>query len=263
MTFCYFIPDWQQQMVSSVNELPAHTGLAKVLLNKLPGVQTIQACVGAGPNDRLGTFIAASPAAGSGGKEWPSLEYDKTCVVVEGDDEKANLAGERQCWHEVKRDDGTTNYWIGWDKASPPTPADVQRDKLVDGHYVMLGDGNEWLIPVVGPYRSRLPQEFRVNGKGELIADVKRDYRKLLKDSESLRTRWMENGTVLKAEFWMYAASLLEVNYRVGLHEIAGDVLNLVNTDNYVDVFNVSVGLRDIELDEQVKKNGEDGQPGS
>lgn len=54
----------------------------------------------------------------------------------------------RQEW--VKSDSGP--YWIGYDKDARPAPADLERDPMLNGHKVQLGDGNYWLIPVARHY---------------------------------------------------------------------------------------------------------------
>lgn len=52
---------------------------------------------------------------------------------------------EKQTWREIL--DG--KVWLGWETENPPTPADLQRKRLVKGHAVTLADGNTWMMPVV------------------------------------------------------------------------------------------------------------------
>lgn len=67
-------------------------------------------------------------------------------------------------------------YWIGWENQAPPRPEDLARREQLPGHWVRLGDGEEWLIPVaIGmgvdgdelvPYR-RLPSYLELGPQGK------------------------------------------------------------------------------------------------
>lgn len=259
MTFIYFIPDWTVNLIESIDQLPESVASLKKILKDATTKthkQGITATYGPGPRDRNGTFVAALPTPGSGGAEFTPFEYDKTCRA-DADMGDNCLVGDQQTWREVQNQDGTTCYWLGWRQDSKPTPADLVRSKTIDGHPVTLADGNDWLIPVVGPYSSRLPRSFSVSAKGELDANVRKDFRKLFEDSDSIRQRFYHDGKITRAEMWLYVASLLTVNYRVGPHEIADDCLGILNTENYIEPFKVSIGMRDIEIDDEIKKNAE------
>lgn len=256
MTFIYFVPDWTANLVESLAALPDSVASLKKILRDVDvkdGQQGITACYGPGPRGRNGTFIAATPSAGSGGNEIAPFEYDATCK--QSGDSLDCLVGERQTWREIQNADGTTCYWFGWRNDAKPTPADLVRNKTIDGHKCLLADGNEWLVPVVGPFRGRLPLAFRMSAKGELFAEVRSDFKKLMQDSEDIRREAFETNTIVRGKMWLYVAALLNVNYRVGPHEIADDCLGLVTTENYVEPFRISIGERDAAIDAELKKN--------
>lgn len=59
----------------------------------------------------------------------------------------AKLVGyfkDTQIWQKIHGIDA----WVGYWKDDPPKPLDIQRESGVDGYYVELGDGNDWLSPV-------------------------------------------------------------------------------------------------------------------
>ena len=52
---------------------------------------------------------------------------------------------ERQMW--LKIPGNSAGAWVGRDK-QPVLPADLQRAEILRGHPVMLGDGQEWHVPI-------------------------------------------------------------------------------------------------------------------
>lgn len=44
---------------------------------------------------------------------------------------------------------GANDVWLGIDTLAPVKPEDVERRNQYKGHWVELADGNEWLIPVI------------------------------------------------------------------------------------------------------------------
>lgn len=81
----------------------------------------------AGPDGGAGVLVLPYNHAGEGQQERnPALKYD------------AN----RQTWHK-----SPWGWWLGWETERPPTPTDLQRNKLLPGADVQLGDGNFWPVP--------------------------------------------------------------------------------------------------------------------
>jgi len=260
VTFCYFVPDWRLNVINSVMDIPEATGLRKVLRGRLRTTDGgFSARVGVGPGGREGTMFVAAPAAGSGGEAFDPVCYDAACVKDEG---TGLWQSDTQRWHEVKNPDDTTNHFIGWNVAAIPGPNDLARLNQVAGHPVALADGREWLIPVVGPFLSKLPMSFRVNAKGEMAQQVRKEFAAIFRQSEVIFDKYLGDRTgVPRVDCWRFAADVLAINYRVGLTEISGDVLDLVTTENFTAIFEVACGEVDYRLADESKKNMESEPP--
>lgn len=81
---------------------------------------------------------------------------DGTRGVVVAYADSINYGNKNLVWQKIHGIDA----WIGYDKTDPPTPADLARESGVDGFFVELGDGNQWVAP-----RARLaPAEYGATG---------------------------------------------------------------------------------------------------
>ena len=64
------------------------------------------------------------------------------------------------------------NHWVGYYLDDPPRPEELQREKLIPGYTVELGDGNKWQVPLARQYShegepgSHLPHKLKVNELG-------------------------------------------------------------------------------------------------
>ena len=127
-------------------------------------------------------------------------------------------------WHKARRG----NYWIGWHRPSQPGPADLRRDKIIDGWEIELRDGKRWLIPLVLPCteldperRSGLQRSYRLAGES-IAADVAPEYRPLVERAERmLACATTGEGLPDATEQVEYIAAVLSVCYRIGADEIA------------------------------------------
>lgn len=56
---------------------------------------------------------------------------------------------EDKTWRRFEVDGEPLGWMLGWVTDSPPEPADLELDDSlkIDGSYIKLGDGNEWLVP--------------------------------------------------------------------------------------------------------------------
>lgn len=258
MTFGYFVPDFSTNAIESIDQLPEASGLRMMFRDSEPKVTTGFACRAiTGPGGRNGTLVSAIPVKPDEGfpfgAEFSPFEFD---AKSKRDEASGDWISEVQRWREVQNDDGTTKYFVGWNLSDIPKPEDLRRVTQVQGHYVTLNDGNDWLIPVVGPYRTRLPQGF--NAKGQ--STVRREFRRIFDASERLREAWFAGGIVY-SELWRFAVDLLSINYRVSCEEVSSDILDLVSTVNFTKIFEVATGLEDFRIDQEIKKNTESTQP--
>ena len=89
-------------------------------------------------------------------------------------------------------------YWIGFYPERRPGPADLARPKMLDGHFVRLADGNDWLVPVARGWHDEdggagwyhaVPRTADLDDAGNWIqGDVVAEYRELW----DLATAWWD-----------------------------------------------------------------------
>lgn len=131
--------------------------------------------------------------------------------------------------------------WIGWEDATPPTPADLARPVLVGGRPVKDSSGQEWTIPTAryaADDFGQLPQQYTFDAAGEPVPHLREEYRELWDRSGDLWDFYAQQFAESAAaageeipvpefrEHWTHrwlleqAVYLLGVNYRVGILEI-------------------------------------------
>jgi len=220
--FIYFVPNFAKPTVASWADLPKACELSH-----LDGSPTSRA--GNGPGGAYGLFVAVP---------------DSIDVEYRPDDQE---------WREIRSAElgsesgevqpGVVTHWIGWMKAATPGPDDLQRERLVEGHPVKLGDGNDWIIPVAGPLGSKLPSTFAAGPGRTLRMQVRQQYRELFAESEKWFTLIRYGGNYTWLEAFNYAVQLLAVNYRIGFFEAC--FLDLIATDNIWLIADASIGEPD------------------
>ena len=157
--------------------------------------------------------------------------------------------------------------WVGMAKAQPPGPADLARDVQLDGERVQLGDGQEWLVPVVlkFPGTVTLPRKLSlVDGEwqtGDVI-----DRHKVLWDAawrvfQAYVNAPQHDSRIIIEDPMDVAVGLLSANYRVS--DAEASLLGLFTTDNlWRGIFEVAIDWQSFvdrqgELGPGAKKNGE------
>lgn len=120
-----------------------------------------------GPDSTAGQVVAPAGEAGIG--YWP----------------------DRQTWMKCG------SYWIGWENGKQPGPEDLKREELIEGEMVKMGDGREWLIPMIrSTIRGTcLPQGLVLNEEGEWSPRPMKVYQELSADAERL-WEWFELAIV-------------------------------------------------------------------
>ena len=111
------------------------------LVARFPDGNTIFAPVTGGPDGKHGAIVA-SDAVG------------------------AVYVPDRQTWQRCH------HWWLGWNKATPPGPADLVRRDTLPGLPFRLADGHEWVVPVA-ELRPKI-EVFR-DGAWRLEADPRHD----------------------------------------------------------------------------------------
>lgn len=132
-------------------------------------------------------------------------------------------------------------YWLGLDRESPPTPDDLRRTKQIGGYRMTLGDGQEWLIPVLRrpDQSSEFPSSFGWDAAGKFQQQVRAEFRALWDDSAEL-VEWFESGALLdharqdlpRVVDWCVRA--LAVNYR--FDRVLQSRLGVIGSDDWLSL---------------------------
>ena len=117
-------------------------------------------------------------------------------------------------------------FWLGWEPAHPPGPADLIRRSVVPGVDLKLGDGREWMCP---EWRT-IPVTFRCFDESKEIESVTTGkYRYLLPIVEKVAAAFDGDNGITDKELVLAAIAALNVNYRVRLQEVSA--LDLLSSD--------------------------------
>lgn len=133
-----------------------------------------------------------------------------------------------QVWREMPAVEGRPRLFIGYWKDHKPGPKDLQREQLVDGLLVKLGDGEMWQIPEIREYNEqssqwecRLPSYLDFNATGRVIKGRPlAAYQELWDATAPLGSLLLEGGTTTDEDLAECAAKLLTANYAVSLIEL-------------------------------------------
>lgn len=194
-------------------------------------------------------------ALGPGGHSGLYLAY-QVPVTAELPRRTAYYPDEQE-WHQVG--DGSL-LWIGIDKASPPTAADMQRKRVYHGYYVTLADGQAWAIPVIRrpDGSTELPCDMVFDAAGNVVEPIKRAYVDYWEETADVAD-WFYTPDGFDAESFSKPRALklairaLGLNYRYGINE--QNAVRAIDTMNWVSVLGSTVDLsKTLEL-AAAKKN--------
>lgn len=148
---------------------------------------------------------------------------------------------------------------VAKNKADRPVPRDLQRtDGFVDGHGVVLGDKQRWVIPVVrfADGNTSLPCVLRRKADGGYGYEVREEYRFIYKICAHIVDRTLANETfrIPAEEVMAFVVGILAVNYCVSEVEI--DILELIDTRNAKAIANAALDVPSmmVLVDELKKK---------
>jgi len=131
-------------------------------------------------------------------------------------------------------------FWVGWDKQDKPKPANLQRERLLDGHPIILADGNSWQIPVARLAGMTtgyvLPKVMGLDEDGNPAETVESRYQMLAEAADIVYSaQHGDGGTVLPyEEVERIAVGALSANYRIGRWGIRA--LGILTTENMKDI---------------------------
>lgn len=164
---------------------------------------------------------------------------------------------DRQTWVPAVAD-ATNNlpagrYWVGWLKDQLPKPADLQRDNLLPGRLLKLGDDQVWHIPSA----MQVPQRMRLQSDGIWKPQADARYQRFVERSQwafdaVLKVLRGEAGVDL-SEMVTYALESLAWNYR-----IVPELANALDLFPEITLTQVAANTTDVDrLREMVTKAGE------
>lgn len=157
-------------------------------------------------------------------------------------------------------------YWIGWEKANPPKPVDLEKSPMRSGHPIRLRDGNDWIVPVIGPAYSKLPRTFVIAEDGEITSEVESRYHEIFARSETFFN--MRYGPMPETEeqirvakdvkrwttILQFVADVLAINYRVCVRDLTSETFALVDTENVFDILDCCFGAIDVAAQDAAQK---------
>lgn len=176
---------------------------------------------------------------------------------------------ERQTWQNVPK----STAWVGCYDDDRPGPGDLLQPNPLGGHPVLLGDGNEWTVPVARAiveeenelrYHCALPSGVTLNGNGQWCrgGPVKK-YTKLWSTALKFWDAWTAavagteagaGGADFDFDGLNDAALLaLQANYRVGKAEVV--LLGLFDGEPATAILQALIDWPSVQ-DWSQKKNG-------
>jgi len=203
--FLYFVPDYQCPPTG-----PDEPALRRCGLEHLAGSRFSfnQIALGRGPDQNSGTTLVLDDVAPGGAA--PVCGYYP----------------EKQTWRPFKW------FWLGFETANPPRPADLVRAEPLPGHLVAMGDGNLWRVPAERFLPNRLeldedghvqrvplPRFAALKQQTRLLWD---DYLQVITAAEPAQPDQPKSAGKLRLsdeEQFRLAVHYLGVNYRLAVPE--------------------------------------------
>jgi len=130
------------------------------------------------------------------------------------------VAYDAQAQEWTKEPEG--RFWVGMEKASPPSPEDLQRDGAVGRYAPDLGDGRSWLLPtaMLVDGSCPLPKVRKIDPEtGKVVARPQARYDALRLAADEVKDVLHTGGSLTDEREAMICVEALQANYRVGIVE--------------------------------------------
>lgn len=143
-----------------------------------------------------------------------------------------------QTWKE-----STDGYWVGTWNGAPSIPTDLARPYQEPGRLIVLGDGNQWLVPQV----MQLDRTLRLADDGTWRYEAQRRHHQLWVESVQWAQRFAptQDGKtqvgINMTEMSEFVIGVLRMNYRI-TREVVSD-LGLFSIKNMSEAFSTIVGF--------------------
>lgn len=153
-----------------------------------------------------------------------------------------------QTWQQIGGD-----LYIGY--SNLPKASELIRNRIIDGHDVILGDGDVWRIPVARLVNgdTMLPQVLRKSNDGKVVFEIAERYKKLYDFADNFWRIRMEAAVVNAAEIeltfediFSSCAEILSINYMVSETEIS--IMGLITTENIRDFMDAVIDIPSLNL---------------
>lgn len=192
------------------------------------------------------------PACGPGGASGTML-----VPLVPGAEPPVRL-GYQPNFQEWTEHDG---YWLGIDREAPPTPANLARTKQIGGYKMTMGDGHEWLVPILRrpDDSTELPSAFSFGADGRLIQSVRQQHRALWEDTAEV-CQWFVEGTLFEVakehlpRIIDRCVRILGVNYR--FDRVLQNVLGPIGQEEWAAILCYAIDWPTAQALDQKKRAG-------
>lgn len=228
--FLYFFPEWEKEHVTrqKLLESPVASAFSDAIRNDRNFQEFVSfANVAVGPTGTSGVCVACVP------NNWPNCH-------------RIGYHPDEQTWVNC----GT--HWLGMAKHSRPTPLTLQREKLISGYELELGDGNVWFAPTVRKWSNdnetfgaNVPMKMGIAPDGNFAAAVRSDVAWAWELACSFWDKRLTGG-LTNGEYLNAATRFLSLNYRIGPHEAFA--LDLFDSENIVAVLEAALDVQAVEL---------------
>jgi len=160
-----------------------------------------------------------------------------------------------QEWIPAVERDGMAarRYWVGFNKLSPPTPAELQWSRQMEGGSVVMGDGKAWNIPAAG----MLPKDYVLQENGMPVEVVQSRFTEFWERSQAWYD-WMVGLDIDKPEIewnvevWRFIEDALSLNYMITPEVVSS--LRLINSDSRGQAMLAAMGGMQIRDDQEAQK---------
>lgn len=239
--FLYFFPAWEKENVTRQKLLGSPVALAfsDALRNERNFSEFVSLSnVAVGPTGSSGVCVACVPP------NWPNAH-------------RIGYHPDEQTWVNC----GT--FWLGFVNHCKPTPMTLQREKLISGYEIELGDGNVWFAPTVRrwdenneSFTANVPMKMGIAPDGHFAATVRSDVAWAWELACSFWDKRLKAG-LTNGEYLEAATKFLALNYRIGPHEAYA--LDLFDSENMVAVLEAALDVQSVEnwITEQDQKKSQ------
>lgn len=219
--FSYFMPTWEQASGTRKRLLDSPIALAvsdAIRSERNYSEFVSQHFVQVGPTGSSGVIITVVP------RNWPNPH-------------RIGYYPDEQAWTDCGA------YWLGRHRDVIPRAETLQRETLIRGYDVELGDGEIWQCPVIRwPNKTaNLPRAMGVDAAGKYVETLRPQWDWAWKLASNIWDVYFldKGGDVTDATMFDWGAQCLSINYRVGPQECTA--LGLLDTDIVARVLKAAV----------------------